>query len=163
MIPSWISLRVAAAAIGTGFVVASGAGAAEQGAEQQGQTVTDARADAAGTQRRIRLKATPTRVFINRKVRFVFRATSASSDSTPPPIPCNSRRDACTSRHRTVAVAGAQIRFAGRTAKTDRRGRATIRVALGHEGRFTARASKEGLRRGTTVVRARRPQPTFTG
>jgi hypothetical protein len=54
------------------------------------------------------------------------------------------------------AVRGARIRFAGHGVRTNRRGRATLVLRLGHTGRRAARASKKGLVGGTARVRVRR-------
>ena len=43
------------------------------------------------------------------------------------------------------AVHGARIRFAGHRVRTNRRGRASLVLRLGHSGRRAARASKKGL------------------
>lgn len=100
---------------------------------------------------RIRLSARPRRVTAGRRVRFGFRATTRWGG-------------------RWIAVAGATVRFAGRRARTNQRGRATIVVRLGGPGRRRARATKRGMLPGVAMVRAlrrhqvRRPvQPRFTG
>jgi Glycoside hydrolase family 5 C-terminal domain len=54
------------------------------------------------------------------------------------------------------AVRGARIRFAGHGVRTNRRGRATLVLRLGHTGRRAAHASKKGLVGGTARVRVRR-------
>jgi hypothetical protein len=50
-------------------------------------------------------------------------------------------------------VRGATIRFAGRSVRTNRRGRATMVRSLRSAGRLSGRASKRGLRLATTDVR----------
>ena len=62
-------------------------------------------------------------------------------------------------------VAGAVVRFAGRRARTDSRGRVALTVRLPRPGRYRARASKRGLAAGRSAVRAVRPPrgPRFTG
>jgi hypothetical protein len=92
---------------------------------------------------RIRLAVRPRRVAAGARRRFAFRAS----------VLRNGRRR---------AVRGALIRFAGRRARTDRRGRATIVRRLNRPGRYRARASRRGLRPGRAVVRVTRP-PRFTG
>jgi predicted acyl esterase len=111
----------------------------------------DARVPAGGpVKARIRLSARPGRVSVGRRTRFRFRATTRWGG-------------------RRIAVSGATVRFAGRRARTNRRGRVTIVVRLGHRGRRRARATKRGMRSGTAIVRAlrRRAQarraPHFTG
>jgi hypothetical protein len=52
------------------------------------------------------------------------------------------------------SVAGARIRFAGRSARTNTSGRAKIAVEL-RAGRHIARARKRGLKDGSAVVRVR--------
>jgi hypothetical protein len=83
---------------------------------------------------RIRLTVSPRSVRARRRTVFHFTARAAS------------RR-----------VAGATIRFAGRRARTGRRGTARI-VSRLWRGRHVARASKPGLRGGRVTVRARRPE-----
>jgi hypothetical protein len=83
---------------------------------------------------RIRLTVSPRSVRARRRTVFHFTARAAS------------RR-----------VAGATIRFAGRRARTGRRGTARIVCRL-WRGRHVARASKPGLRGGRVTVRARRPE-----
>ncbi|HEV7362982.1 MAG TPA: hypothetical protein VGN71_01235, partial [Solirubrobacteraceae bacterium] len=56
---------------------------------------------------------------------------------------------------------GARIRFAGRNATTNRRGRAVIVKRLGasrRSRRYTARAFRRYLRTGRVVVRVRAPR-----
>jgi hypothetical protein len=86
--------------------------------------------------KRLRLTVTPRRVRAHRRIAFRFRVT-----------------------HAAKGVAGAKIRFAGRSAHTGRRGRATIRLRFRHPGVHRARASKQGLaaaRVRVRVMRARR-------
>jgi hypothetical protein len=56
---------------------------------------------------------------------------------------------------RRVFVRGVRVRFAGKRARTRRRGRAVVRARLARPGRYRARAVKRGMRRGRAVVRAR--------
>ena len=84
---------------------------------------------------RIRLTVSPATVPARRRTRFTFRATGASPGRSRP-------------------VAGATVRFAGRAAVTDRRGRAAIVASLRSPGRHRAAARLCGLRSGTAVVRA---------
>jgi hypothetical protein len=57
-----------------------------------------------------------------------------------------------------LPVRGAKIRFAGHTVKTNRHGRAVMRVKFKHAGRKRATARRSGLLNGTVVVRVRRPK-----
>jgi acetyl esterase/lipase len=84
----------------------------------------------------IRLSVRPARVRVGSRARFRFRATARLGG-------------------RQRAVRAATIRFAGRTARTNARGRAEIRTALATVGRYSARASKPGFRTGRAFVRAR--------
>lgn len=79
---------------------------------------------------RFSLSVTPRRAPVGRRTPFVFR----------------------------TGVAGAVVRFAGRTATTGNDGVARIAVTLRRRGRFVARASKPGFRsaRATVVARRRR-------
>jgi hypothetical protein len=81
---------------------------------------------------------------VGRRTRFRFRATTGTGRSR-------------------AAVRRATIRFRGRRVRTNRSGRAVMRVRLGRPGRYTARATKAGMRRGTAAVRATRSAPRFTG
>jgi hypothetical protein len=85
---------------------------------------------------RLRLRVTPRVVRAGVRRRFVFRAIFHAGGKTHP-------------------VAGARIRFAGRSARTGTGGKATIATKLS-TGRHAARGHKRGLKNGTTVVRARR-------
>jgi hypothetical protein len=90
---------------------------------------------------RIRLSVAPRRAVTGPLRRFRFRATASGRP-----------------------VRGALVRFAGRRARTDERGRARIAVRLRRAGRYRALASRAGLRRGRATVRAvRRAAPRFTG
>ena len=55
-----------------------------------------------------------------------------------------------------VAVRGAKVRFAGLTRKTNKRGRATMRVKIRHAGLKRATVTQPGLRKGTLKVRVLR-------
>jgi hypothetical protein len=85
---------------------------------------------------RLRLRVSPRSVRAALRTRFVFRASFRFGGR----------------RH---AVAGARIRFAGRTARTDGNGRAVLRLAL-RPGRRVASAHTRGLRRGRVLIRVRR-------
>jgi glycerophosphoryl diester phosphodiesterase len=104
----------------------------------------------AGTSRRqMRLLVRPQRVRVGRLVRYRFRAVTGRGTQARP-------------------VSQARVTFAGRRATTDRRGYATMVKRLGRPGRFTARATRTGLRSARVTVRAvaaaRRSQaPRFTG
>jgi hypothetical protein len=111
----------------------------------------DAQPPAGGPVRaRIRLRAKPGRVRVGKRRRFTFRATTRFGGARIP-------------------VRRATVRFAGRKARTNRRGRATIVVRLHKRGRRRARATKRGMRPGSTRIRAlrrparRRTAPRFTG
>ena len=80
---------------------------------------------------RFRLKVSPRRVRAGRPVRLRLRATEG-------------RR----------AVRGVRIRFGRHSARTDRRGRATIRTRVRRAGRYEVRARKAGYRRVVVRVRA---------
>ena len=123
----------------------------------------------AAPQRTIRLSVSPSRAPVGRRVVFRFRATAISDDTIAPPITCpsdaRSSGRACSARHRTEAVAGAIVRFAGVSARTDSQGRATIVRTLRQAGRHRARATRSGFRSGRATVTARGAGrvPTFTG
>ena len=96
--------------------------------------------------RRIRLRVSPRRARVGRRTRFTFKATARSL--------CGTRRP----------VSGATVRFAGRVARTNRRGRAVIVRRFRSAGRFRARARRAGFRSGTAAVRVVRARsPRFTG
>jgi sugar lactone lactonase YvrE len=84
---------------------------------------------------RIRLSVHPRRVRAGARRRFRFKATVRRA-------------------RRPVAIPRATVRFAGRQARTNRRGIARITVRLTRARRYGAVATKRGLRRGTTGVRA---------
>jgi sugar lactone lactonase YvrE len=83
----------------------------------------------------IRLSVVPRRVRRGRFQRFHFRATV--------PVPRGS-----------YPVAGAVISFFGRRVRTNRFGRASVRVRLGRLVRYTVVARRPGLRLGRAFVRA---------
>jgi endoglycosylceramidase len=87
--------------------------------------------------REIKLTVRPGRVRAGRLTRFRFRATV---------IRGGKRR----------AVSGARIRFAGHSARTNRRGRAALKLRLGRAGKRRARARHSGLVSGAASVRVRR-------
>jgi hypothetical protein len=84
---------------------------------------------------RARLRIAPRRARAGVRRRFVFRADFRVQG-------------------RRKELAGAKVRFAGRHARTDDSGKATIRVRL-RRGRHVARVSKRGIRPGRAVVRTR--------
>jgi endoglycosylceramidase len=86
--------------------------------------------------REIKLTVRPGRATAGRLTRFRFRATV---------IRGGKRR----------AVRGAVIRFAGHRARTNRHGRAGLRLRLGRAGKRPARAGKRGLVGGQASVRVR--------
>jgi hypothetical protein len=85
---------------------------------------------------RLRVKVTPGRPSAGRLQRFRFSVTFAAFGDSGP-------------------VKGATVRFAGRRAKTDSRGRASIRAAVPHAGRFGAQATKRGFKPGEAAATAR--------
>lgn len=87
------------------------------------------------TKQRIRLTVRPRRAVVGVRRSFRFRATVRRGGK---------RR----------ALRGARVRFAGRRARTNRRGYARIKVRLRRVRRYRAVATKRGLRRGVTRVRA---------
>ena len=84
---------------------------------------------------RLRLRVRPRRARVGRSTRFVFRVTARGS-----------RR----------AVRGARVRFGGRVRRTNRRGRAAIRVRFRRAGRRRASATRRGYARGRATVRVLR-------
>jgi hypothetical protein len=82
----------------------------------------------------IRLTVTPRTVLAGARRRFRFRATAISGGRRGP-------------------VAGATIRFAGTTIRTDVRGRASVVKRLRSAGRYRARASRPGMSSATARVR----------
>jgi phospholipase C len=85
----------------------------------------------------IHLTVTPAHPVVGTRTRFTFHATTVVGG-------------------RVVPVAGARVYFAGRHARTDRRGRAVLRTTLGRLHAYVAVARKAGLRFGRTRVRTRR-------
>ena len=85
---------------------------------------------------KIHVRVRPRRVRAGRRTRFRFRVTV----------------------RRGRPLRGALIRFAGRRARTNRRGRASLRVRLGRRGRRRVVVSKRGYRRGRATVRVLRPR-----
>ena len=83
---------------------------------------------------KLRLSVRPRQTEAGRRTRFVFRTTAFK-------------------RGRRRAVARAQVRFAGRTVMTNRRGRAVIVRSFRRPGQHRARARKSGFRPGTAVAR----------
>jgi endoglycosylceramidase len=84
----------------------------------------------------IRLTVRPKRVRAGRSVRFVFRAFSLSGGK---------RR----------VLRGVTVRFAGKRARTDRRGTARLRVRLAKRGSRAAKASRRGYASGSVRIRVR--------
>jgi hypothetical protein len=89
----------------------------------------------------VRLRVKPARTRTGRLTRFRFTATSTNGGG---------------------ALQGVLVRFAGRSARTDRGGHATISVRLRRTGSYTARGSLRGFTAGTAHVRAL-GAPQFTG
>jgi dienelactone hydrolase len=87
--------------------------------------------------RRIKLSVRPRRPHAGHRVRLIFYAKITPAG------------------HR-LPVRGAKIRFAGHTVKTNRHGRAVMRVKFKHAGRRRATATRSGLLKGTTKVRVLR-------
>jgi endoglycosylceramidase len=85
---------------------------------------------------KIRVRVRPRHVGAGRRTRFRFRVTV----------------------RRGRPLRGALIRFAGRRSRTNRRGRASLRVRLGRRGRRRVVVSKRGYRRGRATVRVLRPR-----
>jgi S-formylglutathione hydrolase FrmB len=81
---------------------------------------------------RLRISVHPRRVKAGKRISFRFRVTALSKP-----------------------VRGALVRFAGKRARTTRRGRARIVVRLGRRGRRNARVSLRGMLPGLAVVRVR--------
>jgi hypothetical protein len=96
-----------------------------------------------GRRPRLALSVRPGTVRTGRTVRFAFRVRRGTSRGAP--------------------VRGAVVRFAGRAARTDARGRAFIIRRLGSPRPWGARATKPGFRRAGATVRAIRSGPGFTG
>jgi hypothetical protein len=94
---------------------------------------------AAGTRRALRLSVSPRRVTAGRRACFRLRVVSGGR-----------------------AVRGARLRFAGRSRRTDRRGRARVCARLTRAGRHVARATRSGYRADRAVVRVVR-ETRFTG
>ena len=92
-----------------------------------------------GTRRALRLAVSPRRVRVGRSVRLRF---SVRSGRTP--------------------VRSATVRIAGRSTRTDARGRASLVVRFGSAGLHTARATRSGYVPDSARVRAVR-DPSLTG
>lgn len=101
-----------------------------------GQVRADCRARRAPPPR-IRLSVRPRSVVAGRLTRFRFHATVRRSG------------------HR-FALRGVRVRLAGHSTRTDRRGRATLRLRLRKRGLRRARATRRGLGTGLARVRVRR-------
>jgi hypothetical protein len=85
-----------------------------------------------GKKPRIRLSVRPRQAVAGRRIRFRFSAGAG---------------------HKRLR--GVRIRFGGKSARTNRRGRAGLTVRFRHPGRKTARASKTGFTAATKRVRIR--------
>ena len=96
---------------------------------------------------RLGLTVTPRRVRAGRRVRFSFRVT---------------QRGASASSVR-VAARRATVRFAGRTLRTDSRGRASVVLRLGRAGSRRVTATKRGFRSARSSVRAVQVTPRNVG
>jgi hypothetical protein len=88
---------------------------------------------------RLSLRVRPRRPRAGRRVRFSFRVTTRAG---------RKRR----------SVAGATLRFAGRRARTNRRGRARIRIRFRRSGRYRALASRRGMQSAQRWIRVRPPR-----
>jgi hypothetical protein len=97
--------------------------------------------------RRLRLTASPSRTVVGRRrITFTVRSSAVGE--------------------RTTLVRGALVRVAGRSGRTNRRGRVTLTVRLRHRGLYVARATARGMRTATARVRVRsqiRRSPRFPG
>jgi hypothetical protein len=80
----------------------------------------------------LRISVHPRRVKAGKRISFRFRVTALSKP-----------------------VRRALVRFAGKRARTNRRGRARITVRLGRRGRRGARVSLPGMLPGLAAVRVR--------
>jgi len=96
-----------------------------------------------GNPARLSLSVRPGTVRTGDRTRFAFRVRRGSA--------------------RGAAVPGALVRFAGRTARADSRGRAFIVRRLGTPRPWRATATKRGFRRASASVRAIRADPVSTG
>ena len=96
---------------------------------------------------RLSLTVSPRRVRAGRRVRFSFRV---------------SQRGASASSVR-VAASRATVRFAGRTLRTDSRGRASVVLRLGRTGSRRVTASKRGFTGARSTVRAVQLSPRNVG
>ena len=93
----------------------------------------------AGRKAKLRVTVSPRRARAGRRARFAFRVRARS-----------------TATRKYGNVRGAKVRFAGRTVRTGRRGRAHMRHRFRKAGRRTVRASRKGYRAGTVRVRVLR-------
>jgi hypothetical protein len=87
--------------------------------------------------RRLKLTVRPRRPHAGRRVRLLFYAKITPAG------------------HR-LPVRGARIRFHGHTVRTNRHGRAVMRLKFLRAGRFRATATRRGLLKGRATVRVRR-------
>jgi len=94
--------------------------------------------------RALRLSVRPARAVAGERVRFRFRAS----------VPTGARLPG--RRYASRPVAGAKVRFAGRTLRTDRRGYATLVARVRKPGLVRAAASRTGFRSASARVRALR-------
>lgn len=89
---------------------------------------------ARGRRMRLSVSPSPAPARAGRTTRFRFRTTTVMGG-------------------RRRAVRGARIRFGGRTVRTDRTGRAAVRVRFARAGRVRARVTRSGYRTLTRIVR----------
>jgi len=82
----------------------------------------------------LEVTVTPTRAKAGRRTRFSFRVTDNNGDP----------------------VSGVTVKIAGLRARTNARGRASVMATLPRTGRYTATATRRGLKTGRAVVRSSR-------
>jgi endoglycosylceramidase len=127
--PNDQALRIRACARRSQVRVRIAPGLGAQSADCMAPGATGAR----GKRLKIRLVEAPRRVRTGRRTRLRFRATV-----------------------RGHTLKGAVVRFGRRRARTNRRGRAVLKMRVLHSGRHRARVTKRGYRAGTVIIRARR-------
>ena len=114
--------------------ICPGAESAEVHVAPDGESGVGCAAGTAGAKgAALRLTVKPRRVKAGQLVRFRFRVTTSID-------------------RRRVGVSGARIRFAGRNAKTNGSGRATIRVRIRRPGHRRAIAFRRTFRRGSVGI-----------
>ena len=105
------------------------------------RTPRPCRVAVAGSRGLLRLGVTPRSTVTGRRTSFRFHVTSGGR-----------------------SVAGALVRFGNRRVRTGANGRATVVVRFSRSGRYTARATRSGMRSAAARVRVRpRLGPRFTG